>query len=377
MTVSAHSPLLPGRKAASDIRIEPRMPFLDGLRGLAIVMVVLYHAYVRWPELVPYHGRFQTFPLFAQGWIGVPLFFLLSGYLIARTLCRCQGIAEFCLRRWSRLFPAMVLCSLIIYVTAPLVPERPAGPPEPLSLLPGLTFIDEAWWAKILGRPVRVLEGSFWTLYTEAKFYISAACLYFFLGRRALWLGLSGAFLLGALCWLLVHPLGMTGFGLARLDKLVEQLSLLHFGWFAAGSLWFFHAHEPGRPRLLGVLAWLLCAVSVLVSAELVPVKIVSVTLMPILFVLALRNRTAQRVLGHPVLLYLGLCSYPLYLLHENLMIALVIKLGPIVPSVLWPLLPLPVVLGLSVVAYPIARYFEPPTERFLRTRLFVPRNRA
>jgi peptidoglycan/LPS O-acetylase OafA/YrhL len=98
---------------------------------------------------------------------------------------------------------------------------------------------------------------------------------------------------------------------------------------------------------------------------------------MPILFVLALRNRTAQRVLGHPVLLYLGLCSYPLYLLHENLMIALVIKLGPHVPSVLWPLLPLPVVLGLSVVAYPIARYFEPPTERFLRTRLFVPRIRA
>lgn len=361
---------MPAAKSVES-EVPVRVPCLDGLRGLAIVLVVLYHAYVRWPALVPYHDRYQAFPLFAQGWVGVPLFFLLSGYLIARTLGRCQGIFEFCVRRWSRLFPAMVLCSLLLYLTAPLVPERPAGLPDRLSLLPGLTFLDESWWSKLLGRPVRVLEGSFWSLYTEAKFYVSAACLYFWLGRRGLVLGLSGAFLCGALVWLLVHPLGMTG--LARADKLVDQLSLLHFGWFAAGSLWFFH-ERPGAPRWLDRLAFALCGVSALVSAELAPDKVVSALLVSGLFVLSLRNRTAQRVLGHRALLYVGLISYPLYLLHENLMIALLIKLGPRVPSPLWPLLPVPIVAVLALFAYPIARFVEPPAERFLRTTLTPPR---
>lgn len=348
------------------------MPFLDGLRGLAISLVVSYHAYVRWPELVPYHGRFRSFPLFSEGWLGLPLFFILSGYLIARTLSRCRSIAEFCVRRWSRLFPAMVMCSLLLYLSAPLFPERPAGTPDLWSLLPGLTFIDDVWWSKILGRPIHALEGSFWTLYTEAKFYVSAAFLYFFFGRRALSLGLSAAFFFAAIIWLLVHPLGMTS--LARFEKVVIELSLLHFGWFAAGSLWFFYAHEQQKQRWLDVLAWLLCAVSGIVSSELVPKDMLSALLVPILFVLALRNPTAQRVLGHPILHLLGLVSYPLFLLHENVMLALLVKLGPHVPPQWTPLLPIPIVLGLVLVAYPIAIYLAPPAELFLRTKLFTPR---
>ena len=372
LSVPARSLGSPLPATTADIQIQARMPFLDGIRGLAIVLVMLYHAYVRWPALVPYHDRFQTFPLFAQGWIGLPLFFLLSGYLIARTLCRCRSITEFYVRRWSRLFPAMLICSLFLYLTAPLVPERPAGRPDLLSLLPGLTFLDESWWSKLLGIPVHGLEGSFWSLYTEAKFYVLAALLYFGLGRRALCLGLSVAFLLGALVWLLVHPLRVTS--LAPIDRLVTQLSLLNFGWFAAGSMWFFHAHEQNRARWLSALAWILCAASALVWAELAPAGVASALLISLLFVLAQQNQTVQRVLSHRLLLYFGLVSYPLFLLHENLLIALLVKLAPTVPSMLWPLLPIPIALGLSLLAYPIARYLEPPAERLLRTRLLTPR---
>ena len=55
-----------------------RIAYLDGLRGVAIAMVLLFHAYVRWPELVPYGNAYSGRPWVAYGWLGVQLFFMIS-----------------------------------------------------------------------------------------------------------------------------------------------------------------------------------------------------------------------------------------------------------------------------------------------------------
>ncbi len=105
-----------------------RISFLDGLRGVAIILVVFFHAYGN-----PYQfGRYPYGDTFAgvisYGWVGVQLFFMISGFVIFMTLEKCRNFQEFICRRWLRLFPAMLMCSLIIYLTVPLFPDRFLGP---------------------------------------------------------------------------------------------------------------------------------------------------------------------------------------------------------------------------------------------------------
>jgi peptidoglycan/LPS O-acetylase OafA/YrhL len=86
--------------AAPDIRLEPvdmalpkHIPALDGLRGIAILLVVLHHlAKSIQLEFTPAHPV-MTWVLnaFVLGWSGVDLFFVLSGFLITGILVDAKG----------------------------------------------------------------------------------------------------------------------------------------------------------------------------------------------------------------------------------------------------------------------------------------------
>src|ERR1035441_3798408 len=86
---------------------SPRIPELDGLRGLAILAVMLFH-YT--PETGPLHF---LAPVLLTGWIGVDLFFVLSGYLIAGILLDSAGrrgyYRNFIIRRSLRIFPLRLM----------------------------------------------------------------------------------------------------------------------------------------------------------------------------------------------------------------------------------------------------------------------------
>lgn len=90
----------PASGAAGVLPTAPRNPALDGLRGLAVLAVIAYHL---WPQVVP------------GGFLGVDLFFVLSGYLITGGLLRSLdagrsvGLRGFWIRRARRLIPGMLL----------------------------------------------------------------------------------------------------------------------------------------------------------------------------------------------------------------------------------------------------------------------------
>jgi peptidoglycan/LPS O-acetylase OafA/YrhL len=88
---------------------QKRIPELDGIRGLAILLVLLYH-YVSVPipaDAAP--GLLFIRQLFSNGWSGVDLFFVLSGFLITGILVDNRSAGNyyrvFYLRRINRIFP--------------------------------------------------------------------------------------------------------------------------------------------------------------------------------------------------------------------------------------------------------------------------------
>jgi peptidoglycan/LPS O-acetylase OafA/YrhL len=340
-----------------------RIEFLDGYRGVAILLVLMFHAYARWTTVVPYGDRYAGFPLFRQGWLGVELFFLVSGYVILLTLEKCATAREFLARRWLRLFPAMLVCSLMIYATAPLFPERPLGESSLLGLLPGLTFIEPQWWHALTGVTFKPLEGSFWSLYVEWKFYLFAALFYYWKGSRAMIVALVLAFL-GAVA---SSEFGTGSSGaLAFLDLVVRQLSFEHFGWFAAGAS--FYLYSRGRGVSFAVVGVAMAVASAMWAAGPYKQPLVLGGAISLAFAVSLNNARLQRWLSHPFLQFFAFVSYPLYLLHENLLIALIVKLdrvAPAIPPIAYPLVVTPV---LCLLAYCVAKIVEPRVKRWLRS---------
>ena len=98
-----------------------RIVELDAIRGIAALMVVLYH-YTTW--YVQSVGFSSTAPLFEfwQGRLGVYLFFIVSGFVIFLTLEKCDNIKSFIVSRVARLYPAYWVCVIITFSLLYLTP---------------------------------------------------------------------------------------------------------------------------------------------------------------------------------------------------------------------------------------------------------------
>ena len=94
---------------------------LDGLRALAILLVMARHSlrpFIAPDAYAPILtiGSVDLTPALLNGWIGVDLFFVLSGFLIGRQAWRCDSLGRFWFKRVTRILPAYVACMAVIGV---------------------------------------------------------------------------------------------------------------------------------------------------------------------------------------------------------------------------------------------------------------------
>jgi len=84
------------------------------------------------------------------------------------------------------------------------------------------------------------------------------------------------------------------------------------------------------------------------------------------IFVMAILYSSAQKILAHRIFVWLGFISYPLYLLHENMMVGLTIKFAKLYPAI-HPLLTWGMVMALiCFIAFLVARVLEVKVRNFL-----------
>jgi peptidoglycan/LPS O-acetylase OafA/YrhL len=144
---------------------------LDGLRALSIVAVIWLHS---WWE-TPYYTRLEALPVLRQGFYGVQVFFVVSGFLITTLLLREMerygtiSLRDFYIRRALRIWP-LYYAVLAIYVVNALVFERgTVRAASFLHYLPSFATFTYTW--SISANWPGGMFNLAWTLSTEEQFY--------------------------------------------------------------------------------------------------------------------------------------------------------------------------------------------------------------
>lgn len=162
-----------------------RIEILDGFRTIAILSVILFHFFSRYTNsYYPYGDKYN---FFKYGYLGVYFFFIISGFVISFTLENTQTFIGFWKRRFIRLYPSMIISSILIFIIMRLFDENRLfeSAHEPKNFISSITFLPPTILKTISHhiewtRNLRYLNSSFWTLWPEVQFYLISSTLYFF-----------------------------------------------------------------------------------------------------------------------------------------------------------------------------------------------------
>jgi peptidoglycan/LPS O-acetylase OafA/YrhL len=338
------------------------MGVLDGLRFLAAAAVMLFHYTAlgnpSWGERPS-----DVFPglstLTSFGAFGVDLFFVISGFVILLTAWG-RDVRSYAISRITRLYPAywagVLLTAFLLLV---LWPDR-RDDVELTSVGMNLTMLQSAFG-------VPHVDGVYWTLWVELRFYVLVGIL--------LVVGLTGARVLAfAALW----PAAAAMAHNAELD-LVATLLIWDYAPLFAGGMALFLLTKDRR----SLLAWLVLAENVVLGAawsgretagiivanadRAVPDAVSAGLVVACFAAVALATLTRLRHVSAAWLTTAGALTYPLYLVHEYW--------GWWVIHLLHDSLPRYVVLGIAVavvlvMAWLIQRFVEKPLAPALRNGL-------
>ena len=346
---------------------KPVYAGLDLIRFFAAMLVVFYHlGTATWaaPDILQakiVNGRVsfpETFPFFGSGFIGVEIFFVLSGIVISYSASKAT-YRSFLIGRACRLYPGALICGAV--TAAALYLFRVDGrPPVLLSLLHSITLYPFPPW----------IDGVYWTLGIELVFY---GCIFLLLWRAdfekiaifAIIIGLtSSAYWLGG-NWFWPQFLERHLW-----DRYLE-LSLLSYGiYFSLGISLYLFSHN--RSWFFLFFACLMVAAacveitfktahndSIFHTAN-SPLQPVAIFILSVIAMACSLQWTSSSRITRAI----GLTTYPLYLTHDYA--------GTLVLAALAITLPRYVALAATVaicvmISFMIAVYLERPLQTFLR----------
>ena len=341
-----------------------RVEALDLLRLVAVLGVVLYHFGFWGPAS---HGTPQVAipwltPIAKYGFLGVPAFFIISGFVIAYS-AEGRTATGFAIARFSRIYPTFVFCMTLTFLSIVYLgsPHFEAGFAQWFANL----FIA----APALGQPY--MDTSYWSLVIEVVFYAWVAVF------------IAAGLFPRRIDTIILVWLGITFANELTIDApLIEKLFLTDDGGFFATGLLIYEFYRGRRGAMLYGLLALSIGTAVFQSihkaVKLAPhtggvfdewtVAAICLASVAIIF---LATRIRHVPLPSAFIIAAGGLTYPLYLLHMQFGYVLFVRWESVgaVPLVA------AIVLAMTLLAWAVWRYVERPAQRW--TREFLTRHAA
>lgn len=269
---------------------------VDGLRGILMLMIVLFHLFCRYLQV--YCDIYPTILLINRwGILCVAVFFMITGYYLA---FEQKGGIQFVLKRICKLWPAYFVAITFVFLVsriAPL-PDRTVSLTDYLWNIPflngflGVSYVDASHW--YLTSLVGAILGYSLVLTRKKD------------TERCIWL----------IAWLVVAVLlrKLSGINeMKALDIFVSIFAGLYLPMIVAGSAIFYIA-KP-ETRLLGVVLMMVSLVAICIMQQLLFVVVMIAGAM----VLAATLYLKLPLLSWRGFVWLGKISYPVYVIHQNL----------------------------------------------------------
>ncbi len=317
-------------------------PEIDGLRAISVLLILYYHL-----DLPQLYG----------GFIGVDVFFVISGFLITRILLSDQergafSLGEFYRRRFTRILPALLvtlgavfLISLIVYPPAVLIHAMKQVMAATLSVSNIFFWTQSGYWAPDSQNSVLLHT---WSLGVEEQFYLLFPLLFMALFK---WFGKTGLVLLTG--GLFVTSLLFGEWMLARDGSAAYFLSPFRLYGLALGALAvILEPYWRGRlgaisssgVTLAGLLLIAYAATQINVFSGFPGFDAIYPSVGSLLVILGGTSTLAALLLANSPMRWMGRISYALYLVHWPLIVFYRYLFGP---ELTWPV---QIALGLGAV---------------------------
>ncbi len=317
--------------------MENRVKELDGLRGIAVVLVMALHLFKRAGYFTEHPVLEGIITVSTVGWVGVDIFFTLSGFLITSILLKSKTdehyFKNFYVRRALRIFPLYYAAILFVLFLAPKVEEEFTN--QLSTALPIMLLYQQNWALLFKGFYITQYLGITWSLAIEEQFYLIWPFIVYKLDREKLVkfsIGYIAVSIIGRTLGTLLWPdLGQssTFFYYTSFARFEEML----FGGLLAAFLTYDGALEKVKRYALPLF---LASFTVFVALHLLslpgsphpehaslPLTLGGYTTAALftlgligIFITHPPENLFRRFFSNPVLTFLGKYSYSMYLFH-------------------------------------------------------------
>lgn len=294
-------------KTVSEIK---RYEELDALRGIAALIVVLFHITLDKKE-----AQFG----FKLGTTGVDLFFIISGFVILMSITKVKTSADFVINRVSRLYPTYWACVTFTFILICAVSLYEH------NKIPFLQYVGNLTMFQFYLR-INDLDGPYWTMIVEMLFYIGVLFLFHYkLLKNLNVFGIS--FILSLIIF-------VTFFNTISINRVLGIIPLLQFiPLFFAGTVFYRMYIEGNNLKNYGILT--LCLIVQIYIFDYsgrshMYISHFEYAMMMIiyfsLFVLFINGKL--RFIVSKLTLFLGKISFALYLIHQYISVNLIIPIA-------------------------------------------------